>query len=322
MNDTSTRYHHGCTRVMRLLVEGLESNGLSITARSPAGYPWAQDLRFLRALERADVVVINGEGTLHHGRPAGRVLLSVVDHPACRAKVALVNALWQENPEEWGGPLSRIALRAARDSASAFAMQAAGGTARWLPDLSLSSGAEVRSSSRDGVIVGDSVRLASRKILARAALALPRARYVPTKTLSGRIWDHSIPRRLLFSAYNGIASLTAPAFHMPRKEIDYLAELSSAEGLITGRFHAVCLAMLTETPFLALGSNASKIERLLIDAGLGLSRMVSASDLVQPSPPPPFTAAELDAISAFRTIAKERAQTLFSDIESLARESR
>lgn len=36
LNDTSTRYHHGCSRVMRLLVEGLERHGLHVTARSPA----------------------------------------------------------------------------------------------------------------------------------------------------------------------------------------------------------------------------------------------------------------------------------------------
>jgi len=100
LNDTSTRYHHGCTRVMRLLLAGLERQGLNIIARSPARHDWAQDSVFLRALENADVVVINGEGTLHHGRPAGAALLAVVDHPACHAPVALINALWEENPPE------------------------------------------------------------------------------------------------------------------------------------------------------------------------------------------------------------------------------
>ena len=57
MNDTSTRYHHGCARVMRLLVDGLERHGLEIIARSPARHDWEKDARFLEAVRQADVIV-------------------------------------------------------------------------------------------------------------------------------------------------------------------------------------------------------------------------------------------------------------------------
>jgi hypothetical protein len=62
-NDTSTRYHHGCARVMRLLCAGLERHGLEIIARSPARHEWEKDAAFLAELARADIIVINGEGT-------------------------------------------------------------------------------------------------------------------------------------------------------------------------------------------------------------------------------------------------------------------
>ena len=58
MNDTSTRYHHGCARVMRLLSEGLEAQGLSIIARSPARHDWERDPQFLDMLRKADLIVI------------------------------------------------------------------------------------------------------------------------------------------------------------------------------------------------------------------------------------------------------------------------
>lgn len=125
-------------------------------------------------------------------------------------------------------------------------------------------------------------------------------------------------RSLLFRAYNGVASLRTPPFDMARGESDYLSRLAAAQGQITGRFHAVCLSILTETPFLALASNASKIERLLTDAGLGRERMVGAADLAQPVSPPPFTATELEAIRAFRSMAAARAEALFTDIAALA----
>src|SRR3712207_8038261 len=41
---------------------------------------------FLASLRASQVVVINGEGTLHDGAPLGARLLSVLDHPAAEGK--------------------------------------------------------------------------------------------------------------------------------------------------------------------------------------------------------------------------------------------
>lgn len=319
LNDTSQRSHHGCARVMRLLVAGLERQGLTVTARSLARNDWEKDAGFLRALAAADVVVINGEGTLHHGREAGAKLLRVVDHPATgTTPVALINALWEENPPDWSAPLSRLALCAARDSDSAAAMQAAGAEAIWLPDLSLSAPADVGQSTRSGVIVGDSVKWNKRQVLAAAATRIPGATYLPTKTLHQSIWRNPLARGALFRAYNGVFPLHAPAFEMARDEAAYLRHIASADLHITGRFHAVCLSMLVETPFLALSSNASKIERLLRDAGLNTDRMIAEQALHSPPVSAPFTDQELDKIRAFRTMATDKAEALFARIATLA----
>jgi polysaccharide pyruvyl transferase WcaK-like protein len=61
----------------------------------------------------------------------------------------------------------------------------------------------------------------------------------------------------------------------------YLAELSARDMVVTGRFHAVCLAILTRTPFVAVKSNSWKIETLLRDIGLNPGR-VRALDTIQP----------------------------------------
>lgn len=320
LNDTSQRNHHGCARVMRLLVAGLERHGMTVTARSLARNDWEKDNAFLSALADADVIVINGEGTLHHGRDAGARLLRVVDHPATGATpVALVNALWEENPPDWSGPLSRMALCAARDSDSAAAMQAARAKAIWLPDLSLSAPAEIAPQSRNGVIVGDSVKWNKRQVLASAAQRIPGATFLPTKTLRQRIWRNGLARGALFRAYNGVLPRRAPAFEMAQDETAYLRRIAAADLHITGRFHAVCLSILVETPFLALSSNASKIERLLRDAGLNTDRMIAEQALQSPPLSAPFTDQELDKIRAFRSMAETRAEALFAQIATLAR---
>lgn len=324
LNDTSTRYHHGCARVMRLLTEGLQAAGLQISARSPARHDWENDATFLESLREADLIVINGEGTLHHGKPAGEALLRIANHPARgQTPLALLNAMYEENPAEWGTYLSRFTLIAARDSASATRLSdASGQDVRWLPDLSLSAPAEV-PRARNGVIIGDSVRLNKRRILALLAARLPGARFVPTKTLRGKIWRLPVLGRplrgLLFRGYNAVWPLRAPQFEMPLTEADYLTQIGQARLHITGRFHAVCLSMLTETPFLALTSNASKIEQLLSDAGMETDRIVSTDALASPPRTADFTPEELAAIRQFRAQAQSQAQQLFSDLAALAR---
>ncbi|SDE00313.1 polysaccharide pyruvyl transferase family protein [Limimaricola pyoseonensis] len=322
LNDTSTRYHHGCARVMRLLVDGLERHGLDVTARSPARNDWTRDEAFLREMKRASLIVVNGEGTLHHGRAAGAALLKVADHPARgQTPLALVNALWEHNPDEWGARLRRFDLIAARDSASAEAMRLASGRdVRWLPDLSLSAPAEVSPTRRNGVIVGDSVKPAPRRVLGAAAARLPQARLVPTKTLRSKIWSAAPARAALASAWYG--RLRLPPLEMPRDEAAYLERIAAARLHLTGRFHAVCLSMLTETPFLALASNASKIERLLSDSGLGLDRLIALDEADDLPARRDFEPRETAAIRAFLETAQTRAEALFSDLAALAKARR
>ena len=321
LNDTSTRFHHGCSRVMRLLVSGLEGAGLDVAARSPARADWARDTAFVAALGASDVVVINGEGTLHDGAPLGARLLSVLDHPAAQGKpVALVNALWERNPLEWDDWLQRLALVAARDSGSAEAMRSAGASeVRWLPDLSLSAPAGVTATTCAGLIVGDSVRLESRRALARAAQRLG-APYVPTKTLAQSLWRLGPARRALWHAYNGVWQGRVPPFEMMPDEASYLARIAAAEGHVTGRFHAVCLSMLTGTPVLALASKTSKIERLLQDAGLGTGRLLTPEALERLSPEEarrPWSVPEQEAISKFLSFGQREARRLFTEIREL-----
>jgi hypothetical protein len=320
LNDTATRYHHGCSRVMRLLLRGLDEAGIEVAATSPARADWAKDEAVLRALRQAQVVVINGEGTLHDGAPMGARLLSVLDHPdAAGTPVALVNALWEGNPPEWDRWLRRLALAAARDSGSAEAIRRVRGDGRWGPDLSLSAPSEVAGVSRHGLVVGDSVRFEARRRLARAAQRLG-ACYVPTKTLRGRVWDLGVARSLLWRGYNGVWTGRVPAFEMPGDEGAYLARLSRAEGHVTGRFHAVCLSMLTGTPVLALASRTSKIERLLRDAGLGDDRLLTAEALERLTPAEaarPYSRAERVAVAEFLAQARTEARRLFADIRGL-----
>lgn len=323
MNDTSTRYHHGCARVMRLLRQGLEERGARILAASPARHDWANDPVFLGALKDCDVVVINGEGTLHHGADAGARLLSVAEHEAARGKkLCLVNALYDENPTEWESWLQSFSVLSARDSESARQLsEASGRNVDWLPDLSLSHPAEVTNVTRKGTVLGDSVRMERRQALARSANRFKPSTFVPTKTLRQPIWRvpvlGGVLRSALYNIYNGHLTLTPPRFEMPLTEQAYLARIAASDLHITGRFHAVCLSLLTRTPFLALTSTSGKIEKLLTDLGLGTNRIVSDEDLLTINPDPrthQFSEQELQIISQSLSHAQTKASELFDKV--------
>jgi|LWDU01.1.fsa_nt_gi polysaccharide pyruvyl transferase WcaK-like protein len=78
-NDTSN-YHSGCREVMRYLYHDLSDCGHDI----------------VNTLEEADLVVVNGEGTMHHNERTAQDLLSVLllAHRSGK-KTALVNSVWQ-----------------------------------------------------------------------------------------------------------------------------------------------------------------------------------------------------------------------------------
>ena len=237
--------------------------------------------------------------------------------------MVLLNALWQKNPPEWAALLNRCAIVALRDSQSAAELTDAGFTqARVLPDLSLCGPLAAPQAPRRGEIVGDSVRLDARQVLARVAQARG-ARYVPTKTLPGtlpgRIWRLPGLSSALWRVYNGTFRGPVPAFDMAPDEPAYLTALQGATGHITGRFHGICLSMVAQTPFLAMASTTSKIQTLLVDAGLGPDRLrtKAALDANPTEAIPPFTEAEVAAIARFRTRANDEAAQLFQDIRAL-----
>ncbi|RYG91533.1 polysaccharide pyruvyl transferase family protein [Loktanella sp. IMCC34160] len=319
LNDTSARYHHGCSRVSRLLKAGLAARGVEITASALAHTDWTRTPGFLSALEAAELVVINGEGTLHGGAEKGQLLLNVVDHPAARGKpVAVVNTIWQNNPPDWADILRRCALVSARDSASHANLLAAGvEQAVHVPDLSLSERVEPPTGGRKGLVVGDSVRHSVRTHLARYAQR-QHATFVPSKTLTSTLWSRWPARHLLWRVYNGVFSGKVPDFMMARDEAAYLEILSGAMGHVTGRFHGVCYSILAELPFLAVGSVTSKVQVLVADAGLNPDRVIPVEALADLPLPPPFDETELGNLRRYKEDAQDKAQDLFDRIARLA----
>ena len=327
MNDTSGRGHHGCDRVSRVLKDQLTARGLTIGAIHRVTQDWTQDADFLAGLHAADVVVINGEGTIHHGRESGEALLRIVDHPdRGDTPVALVNALYQDNPDGWRSYLQKFALLSARDKISAAAMSTqADREVAYVPDLSMAEPVPASTRPRKGVLVGDSVLADARHALGKLALAPHVAGYLPVNRMRAeRVpWPaFGYPARwAVYRVYTRTKSLRLPRILLAHTEAAYLDHLSSCALHVTGRFHAMAMCLVTRTPFLVLSSNSWKIEALLDEVGLDPARLIPVDQVADQGPQDldrPFSTDEAQRIETFLADVQAGASAMFDRIAGMA----
>lgn len=329
LNDTRVDRHHGCSRVMSALETLIAEMGGRIIASAPAHSDWTQSHQVLEALEKAKLVVVNGEGTIHHNSKAGLKLLEVAEHAArLGIPCVLLNCAWQDNGLEFVEKLRQFTLVSVRDTRSAAQIRAAGISCCLVPDLSLYSPCNDPSlKARSRVGFTDSVMRPVSVALEQArqachGLSMPIQFAKPGVSGTYRFFRESVAKTDIFhpdflAAMLGLRlqqyrsqSFTAQAY------IDRLAEL---ELLVSGRFHACTLAMVARTPFVAVSSNSHKIEALISDAGLAPWRLMTemTPDAIAHARQAGWARSEAVALDDFLLCARQSAQALFKDIGKL-----
>jgi hypothetical protein len=262
LNDTRSGNHLGCIIVMQQLEALCREAGIEVAAMLRLGRHFQAEVE--QALPGCDVVIINGEGTMHHDAPGAMAIARAGRFAAERGvPVALLNTVWQGNHAA-NALLAHCRWISARESVSQQAIAEAGHPARVVPDLTLSAdpaqlfgGAEAGPGA--GLVVTDDVRLEPSLTLAHFA----RARNLPYYPMAGRPSLRS-QRGWAKLLRLGLASGGARQFCL-----DNVGAIARAAFVVTGRFHGICLAILARRPFVAFASNTHKIEGLLSDAGLG-----------------------------------------------------
>lgn len=307
LNDTSYANHHGCRLVMKHMRQALADYGVEELASSSVGGDWQHNPAFLAALQVCDIVLINGEGTLHDGREESENLLKIVEHPAAIGKrLILANALYEKNPPDWSTRyLSKFSYIGLRDSESWKTCRAE------VPDVPvyLTSdlsvyGAAGRSlqaeEQRNGIAIGDSVLKPVNKQLYQLYRGNrgPNICYMPIRSSRKHVHQPYSLSALRFGLKTAIKQTLDRQHLYYKDESVFLAALASKSLYITGRFHGICLALRTGTPFLALSSNSGKVENLLQHIGLE-NRIVTQLDASLLQEPRPFSAEEKQKIAAF-----------------------
>jgi polysaccharide pyruvyl transferase WcaK-like protein len=327
LNDTRNDRHHGCMTVFETIVRLCRENGIELIGTAPAHHDWRANPSIRRAMEGADLIVVNGEGTIHHDRPAGEWLLAAGRHAQLLGKKAvLINMTWHENGARYVELASHFDLVSVRESRSAEELALAGIFPRIVPDLALYRQAP-RGLSRDGTGYTDCV-------VAPAALALYRQmaklRAKPISLLYGRQTpsDFMISlRRFLpgWTAFNPHAAANAlrGAFTDFRSQLTdrdaLLAWVASRRLIVTGRFHMLIFALAARTPVLTVRSNTHKIESTLADAGLAPWRCVDAAsiDATVVERASFWDDDEERQLEAFIADGREKMRQLFADVRAL-----
>jgi hypothetical protein len=335
LNDTSYDDHHGCQIVVDQIHYLAAAAGIRIIWSSPLRNDWATDAGLLAAAQRADLCLINGEGTLHDDLPAAAQLMQASEYfSSAGLPCFLINALWQNNSSLVRN-LPGLAGCYLRDALSAQEVSAFRQQATVVPDLTLTLIAASGNSERRGLLINGSV-LESRQREAVDQLALTQnASYLSIRTFTPirlaahhraylllslrQRWKHLRHRVSSFRRYptGGVSGKLMGRFrwrHACLRRKNFLARLAAAEGVVTGRFHMVTLCLVTRTPFFAVPSNSHKIEGLLAQLGMTNRIFDSYEQALAQRGLLAFSADELQRIDSFLAGAQVGATRMFEEI--------
>ncbi len=319
VNDASLAGHHGSALVTSRIVELAAQANIDVVAR----WTW-------RAVEAAleaesipfDLVIVNGEGSIHHDSKAARRIVKVAEclHDM-RVPAYLINASEEANSPELLQGLSYFRACFVRDSASRERLVSAGVFAETVPDLAL-TGRDAELARGDGpLLVTDSSEEAKTARLIDIAHHWPSARMVSFRAPPPWPAKGSPFRRVGFEAKRLVARVAPQTpwavryATAQRTRTDMTSLIATASGMICGRYHAVCFALRARLPFLAIEGNIGKVTALLADIGLS-ERCISIDSLSANAPPaiPRFSAAEDIAINTFLERALKSAASMFDQI--------
>ncbi len=311
LNDTTPDNHYGCTRVINNLNTLIAESGGIVT------HSLKIDQKIFNSetkqyLQQADIVIINGEGTFHHGAQRAHDMLKLVaDLPL---KKYLVNATYDSNPDIFAKLLKNFDSVTVRETRSQRQLKEQGIDSIVIPDLSLYSEL-CTSTDRKGFLYGDSVnfRLAWKMhqlFHNKADFNVNRICYTSNRWAQVNRYILKGLRKFDFTKFKTRNLFIAREQMTPEQ---YHREIAHANGIITGRYHAICYAINSLTPFLAVSSNSHKVEGLMEDIGLQ-RRIIASSQLENFEGIEPLTNEDVVKIEAFLSEGRKNMRTFYHSV--------
>jgi polysaccharide pyruvyl transferase WcaK-like protein len=319
VNDASLLGHHGSALVSRQICRLAAEAGI----RVQSGLDWTTAERMLAGPHEFDLVIVNGEGSVHHDSSTSRRIARMAINLSLRGVPAfMVNASVEANSDEVHSGLARFRKIFVRDVRSQKALATAGIPSNVVHDLTLtwSDAPKAEPSLSADVLVTDASDAEKALILFRFAQRTGcrpiTLRTAPPARL--RRWKRraSFELKRLAGALLPRSPWTLRYTGSTRDFDDFARQLATSSGIICGRFHAVCLAIRMEIPFLAVAAPTSKINDLLSESGMS-NRMVDIerlNDAAYAPRIPPIDGRERQSMNTFLIETEAKARQMFDDI--------
>jgi polysaccharide pyruvyl transferase WcaK-like protein len=271
INDTSFTRHYGCMAVMKTIFEAIAFYGHEIAFRWPVGQDWWPAVAS-GLFEDVDLVVVNGEGTIHHSTDRPQVAQLCRLGPYVSQEVGVPVHLLNATIESLDGAalsdLREFSSIHVRENSSKTYLAQHGLESKVVPDLSLSRRVP-SSGARKGILVTDSIVKTATEALRKTADEVS-GHYFPFKKRKSFFERLTFKRRVMDAIYREGLPVS-----MSKDLDDVLTKISTAEVILTGRFHALCMGILCRTPFIAIESNSHKISGMAMDVFGSTDRVYS-----------------------------------------------
>src|SRR5581483_4168623 len=222
--------------------------------------------------DRFDLVIVNGEGSVHHNSRSAVRIAALASDLAARGRPAyLVNTSVEANSCPVLAGLSTFRLRFVRDSQTQRLLAKAGLSSHLVHDLTLTWAGFPRARSTGNLLVTDASEQGKTARLLQLSRSWGGARMITFRTNPPwPVRGGRVSRRLSFEVKR-LASSFLPASPWTSRYAgairsgDEIVRLMSdrARGIVCGRYHAVCFALRMFLPFISTEGNTGKIGALL-----------------------------------------------------------
>jgi polysaccharide pyruvyl transferase WcaK-like protein len=176
-----------------------------------------------------DVLVINGEGTLHNNRPSATGILDLAQRAQQHnIPVILINTVWQNMDQHWRTVTDKLYYWSVRDRLSQeYAQEKFGRKPDFYLDLSVANIPSKTHTTPISVAVGNTF---DGKV------------YTRFDSVRHSIFDHNWD--------------------------DFVGILRNTDMYVTGRFHEIMGACAAQTPFIGIHGNSWKVQGLIYSSGI------------------------------------------------------
>lgn len=331
LNDTSYESHHGCETVVKNIKELLLKNGIKTIDTNPVGQNWMENKSFLGNLSKVDIIIVNGEGTLHHAQPRAKELVTIGKYikEKYNKPIVLINSTYQDNGDEIAEYMKYFDLIYVRETLSKNDLNKYNIKSIVIPDMTFYSKYNILKKEKSNKIgITDSVYIDLSEELYNISLK-NKFEYLPALTDNKlrinnvknilryiKYYTYKTIKRILNMMGYKLSHQSIRTFYYTNGYKKYIDLIANLDFLIVGRYHSLCFALKTHTPFSAIRSNSHKIEGMLEDIGIGHKRIKSKEN-INIIDNKIFSKDELQKINKYVNSAPQKIETMFNNIRKL-----